>query len=119
MGAGPLARRVKRVRGPGYALVGDAAGFLDPFTGEGIFRALRGAELLAASPDQYAQRRGKAFGAKERLVALIQVFVHVPKLMDFAIRRLGERTSVARELGSVLGDLRPARLDLAWRLLGP
>jgi len=26
--------------------VGDAAGFFDPFTGEGIFRALRGAEIL-------------------------------------------------------------------------
>ncbi len=31
----------------GVLLVGDAAGFYDPFTGEGIFSALRGAELAA------------------------------------------------------------------------
>ncbi|MBX6343253.1 MAG: NAD(P)/FAD-dependent oxidoreductase, partial [Thermomicrobiaceae bacterium] len=43
-GVGPIARRVRRVSGPGFLLVGDAAGFLDPFTGEGVFRALRGAE---------------------------------------------------------------------------
>lgn len=32
-----------------WALVGDAAGFVDPITGEGIYYALRSAELLAAA----------------------------------------------------------------------
>ena len=31
----------------GVALVGDATGFYDPFTGEGLYTALRSAELLA------------------------------------------------------------------------
>jgi flavin-dependent dehydrogenase len=118
-GIGPLARRVARAAGPGYALVGDAAGFFDPFTGEGIFRALRGAELLTHDPSRYAVNRGRTFGAKTRLVALIQVIVQTPRLMDFAIRRLAARPDVARELGAVLGDLEAARLDLVWRLLGP
>jgi flavin-dependent dehydrogenase len=119
IGIGPLARRVRQPAGAGYALVGDAAGFFDPFTGEGIFRALRSAQLLAASPNTYARDRRQAFSAKGRLVALIQLFVQSPRLMNFAIRRLQGRPPVARELGSVLGDLQPARLDLAWRLLGP
>src|SRR2546423_1986219 len=34
--------------GDGWALVGDAAGFADPITGEGIYYALRSADLLAA-----------------------------------------------------------------------
>jgi len=46
-GHGPLAYRVKAPRAGGVMLVGDAAGFYDPFTGEGIFTALRSAELLA------------------------------------------------------------------------
>jgi geranylgeranyl reductase family protein len=36
-----------RASGDGWALIGDAAGFADPITGEGIFYALKSAELLA------------------------------------------------------------------------
>jgi flavin-dependent dehydrogenase len=118
-GIGPLAARVRACAGPGYRLVGDAAGFFDPFTGEGIFRALRSAELVAGCPTDYAQARARAFSSKERLVALIQVFVQTPHLMDFAVQRLQRRPQVAQDLGRVLGDLVPARLELAWRLLGP
>lgn len=32
--------------GPGWAMVGDAAGFTDPITGEGLYYALRSADLL-------------------------------------------------------------------------
>src|SRR2546430_3633703 len=42
---GPLAYEVGVPRVDGVLLVGDAAGFFDPFTGEGIYAALRGAEL--------------------------------------------------------------------------
>jgi flavin-dependent dehydrogenase len=118
-GVGPLAMRVRPVAGPGYALVGDAAGFFDPFTGEGIFRALRGAELLAGCPPRYAVKRARAFAAKERLVTIVQVIVQSPALMDFAVRRLNQRAGVARELALMLGDLAPSRLGVAWRLLGP
>lgn len=41
--------RRQRVAGPDWALVGDAAGFADPVTGEGIYYALRSAELLAGA----------------------------------------------------------------------
>lgn len=36
-----------RTVGQGWALVGDAAGFADPITGEGIYYALRSADLMA------------------------------------------------------------------------
>ena len=42
---GPLAVRVAPPRCGGVMLIGDSAGFYDPFTGEGIYTALRSAEL--------------------------------------------------------------------------
>ncbi|HEY0384398.1 MAG TPA: geranylgeranyl reductase family protein, partial [Pyrinomonadaceae bacterium] len=50
----------RRVVGRGWALLGDAAGFADPVTGEGIYYALRSAELfssayLAGSAEEYEQ----------------------------------------------------------------
>ena len=46
--------------GPDWLLVGDAAGFLDPFTGEGLHRALVSARLAADAID--AHLRGDAGG---------------------------------------------------------
>lgn len=41
------------VAGNGLAYVGDAAGFIDPLTGEGIYNALLSAEILCNSIDKY------------------------------------------------------------------
>ena len=52
--------------GVGWAMLGDAAGFVDPVTGEGLHYALRSADLLAEAliagvPEQYAQAVGRDF----------------------------------------------------------
>ena len=57
----------QHVCGPTWALVGDAAGFADPITGEGIYYALRSAELLAEAvgsgdPAAYESRWRRDFG---------------------------------------------------------
>ncbi|MBA2524431.1 MAG: NAD(P)/FAD-dependent oxidoreductase [Pyrinomonadaceae bacterium] len=57
----------RRVCGEGWALLGDAAGFADPVTGEGIYYALRSAELFAESflvqaPLDYEERWREDFG---------------------------------------------------------
>jgi geranylgeranyl reductase family protein len=46
-GLSPEAFDRRRAAGEGWALLGDAAGFADPVTGEGIYYALRSAELFA------------------------------------------------------------------------
>jgi len=45
-GAGPLARRVKSRAAPGLALIGDAAGYVDAITGQGLSLAFTSAERL-------------------------------------------------------------------------
>ncbi len=47
-----------QVSGEGWAMIGDSAGLVDPITGEGLYYALRSAELcasalLAGKPDSY------------------------------------------------------------------
>lgn len=54
----PNALRNSFFAGEGWAMIGDAAGFVDGITGEGLYYALRSAELLseavlANSPDKY------------------------------------------------------------------
>ena len=61
----------RRACGDGWALLGDAAGFADPVTGEGIYYALRSAELfaetfLAGRPEAYEQRWREDFGGELR-----------------------------------------------------
>jgi flavin-dependent dehydrogenase len=48
-GLAPETWDARRVCGDGWALLGDAAGFADPVTGEGIYYALRSAEIFARS----------------------------------------------------------------------
>lgn len=115
-GASPIGHRVSRVAGPGWMLIGDAAGFIDPFTGEGIFRALRSArcltEALAAgdpgAEERYLGARRAAFTAKDALTWTVQGLLAAPPVLGYAIRRLSARTELARRLGSALGDCRPA-----------
>lgn len=61
----------RRACGEGWALLGDAAGFADPVTGEGIYYALRSAELFADAfleghAEEYEQRWRRDFGAELR-----------------------------------------------------
>lgn len=61
----------RRACGDGWTLLGDAAGFADPVTGEGIYYALRSAELfaerfLAGNPLDYERRWREDFGAELR-----------------------------------------------------
>jgi flavin-dependent dehydrogenase len=116
-GASPISHRVAGSAGRGWMLIGDAAGFIDPFTGEGIYRALRSAraaaEALAAGDDEgaaqrYRVARREAFDAKDALTWLVQGMLAAPPVMGYALRRLAARPQLAARLGSALGDLRPA-----------
>jgi len=127
-GAAPLGHRVSRLAGPDWLLVGDAAGFLDPFTGEGLRRALASAFLaadaieaaLAGRPqalDGYDHAMRRRFRAKDAVSLLVQGFLARPALFEYAARRLAARRDVRRTLELVLADLSPASRALDPRTL--
>jgi flavin-dependent dehydrogenase len=118
-GAAPVAHRVAARAGPGWLLVGDAAGFLDPFTGEGLHRALRSAELaavaierhLAGEPNAlagYARSMDRRFRAKDAVSLVVQGFLARERLFERAARRLRARPDLRETMGLVMGDLQPA-----------
>ena len=130
---GPFASRSKRAWSPGAALVGDAADFFDPFTGEGIYAALRGGEMLAPFVvealgarslcdsnrllAEYDSMRRREFGGKWIVEWLIGAVVGSPRLMNRCARVLAARKDMADLLVGVTGDFVPARAVLNARYL--
>jgi flavin-dependent dehydrogenase len=129
VGASPLGARVARRAGPGWLLVGDAAGFLDPFTGEGLHRAVVSATLAAAAVDAHLAGRDRRalagydramhtrFGRKDLVSLVVQSFLGRPVLFEYAARRLAQRPDIRETMSLVMGDLVPASRALDPRFL--
>ena len=136
LATGPFAQwsRTAVAPGGGALLVGDAADFFDPFTGQGIHSALRGAELAAAcvipalaqgvgapipasTLRPYVRARRQTFLGKWLLERLIGVGVGWPALTDRVVRRLARRPDLADLLVSATGNIVPARRVLRASVL--
>ncbi|MEN8374282.1 MAG: FAD-dependent monooxygenase [Gemmatimonadota bacterium] len=128
LASGPFDRPVRAVAGRGWALVGDAAGYYDPFTGQGIYQALAGGELLAGrlAAALFARRRGVVYpsgwardhrritAAARWLQRVIEAVVSRPRFCDEVFGRLADSRRLSRALGAVTGDL-----ESAYSLLRP
>jgi flavin-dependent dehydrogenase len=137
---GPFAHWARSAVAPGGGalLVGDAADFFDPFTGQGLYSALRGAELAAATlvpaladggPEPlsaaalapYGTARRRAFAGKWVLERLISIGVGWPWLAGRVVGRLARVPALADLLVGATGNFVPARAVLSpptlWRYL--
>ena len=128
-GAGPFLQRVRGVvRGP-VALVGDAAGYLDAITGEGLAVTFHQAAALVAAIAagdlaRYAaahRRIGRLPGIITRLVLACE---RRPALRRRAVAALAAEPALFSRLLGIHGRTLPARelglpgaLRLAWRLV--
>jgi len=131
LATGPFDWPVRSAVADGAILIGDAAGYYDPFTGQGVFRALRGAAIAAKHVDPalnagypamadlagYERERRRAFAAGERLQHLIEAVVARERVIDFAAGRLRAAPALADALVAVAADIHPVRSLLNPRLL--
>jgi flavin-dependent dehydrogenase len=118
LGAGPLRQRVRRVVTDGALLVGDAAGYVDAITGEGIGAALRQgiaaadtlATALAGSPrraqgsvsaaalDSYARAHAAIVRDGDRLTEVVLLLVRRRWLARRALTALARRPRLLQQL---------------------
>ncbi len=97
------------VAGDRWALVGDAAGLVDPITGEGIYFALRSAEILAESmdtPGQYAKAVAQEIGRELARAARMYRKFYAGHFLggDFRKRTI-QLASRSRTVKQLLGNL--------------
>jgi len=126
-----LAFSVKAPQCGGLVLVGDASGFIDPFTGEGIYLSLRSAQLAAQMLDsafqkqdfskiklaEYDQARSNEFSAKFTLSRILQKAIYNKRLCDLVVKTLSQNPSLANQIVGVIGDYYPARNTVSLSFL--
>lgn len=129
---GPLAHDVRSATAAGALLIGDAAGFVDPFTGQGVFLALTGAEraagaILGALRDRgraeaafagYARWRAEDVAWRRRLCATVALLVDVPPLARRAALRLTRFPETAALLMEALAGAIPPQRAFRPSVLG-
>jgi menaquinone-9 beta-reductase len=121
---GPFAVWSRRVSTDGALLVGDAADFFDPFTGDGIYSALRGAELVAETAiaalgwpgtvsverlANYKRARRRVFAGKWIMERVTGYGMRFPRLFERTVARLGRGEGMADAVIGVAGGFVPAR----------
>jgi flavin-dependent dehydrogenase len=113
---GPLAVVAQGAGRPGLLLAGDAAGFIDPMTGDGMRFALRGGELAAAAAlreletgrpahASLAASRAREFAGKWRVNRLLRALVGSPRALDAAALLARRWTAPVKYLIGVAGDV--------------
>ncbi len=105
-GAGPLMQHVQRRVAERFALVGDAAGYVDAITGEGLTQAFEGAEALAAVLPEVLARKGavEAFAAYEAAAeAAFSRYARLASLLVWTAQRPRLRRGVIGVLASSPG----------------
>jgi flavin-dependent dehydrogenase len=102
-------------------LAGDAAGFVDPMTGDGLRFAVRDAEIVAGTAleiladgwagahRRLALRRARAFGLKRRLNRGLRAVVGSPGAVGVTGALAARFPGVIRKLVCIAGDAGEAK----------
>ena len=114
---GPLAVDARAAGAPGLLLAGDAAGFVDPMTGDGLRFALRGAELAAEAARavledptldaaaRLAEARTAAFGTKYGVNRLLRRLIGTPRRVSVLAISARVAPGLLRQMIRYAGDV--------------
>jgi geranylgeranyl reductase family protein len=125
----PMGGAVSHVAGANWALVGDAAGCVNPLNGEGIDYGLETGRLLAemltetddlslAWPALLRRHYGEAFSIARRLAGLITVPRMLPTLGPVGMRSQILMTIALRVMGNLVTESDRDLTARAWRAAG-
>lgn len=116
---GPMALDATAAGAPGLLLAGDAAGFIDPMTGDGLRLAIDGGALAAevaravlegtltaaAAPEALARARRRAFATKWRFNRGLRRLVDTPSAVRAAAHAAGWWPAVFHKVIAFAGDV--------------
>ncbi len=125
----PMGGAVSHVAGPNWALIGDAAGCVNPLNGEGIDYGLEGGRLVVdlmgehddlstVWPDLLREHYGESFSIARRLAGLVTVPRLLPTLGPAGMRSDWLMTLALRWMGNLVTDEDRDRAARVWRWAG-
>jgi len=129
----PMGGAVSRVAGPNWALIGDAAGCVNPLNGEGIDYGLETGRMLVdllddldpdasglstAWPALLREQYGEAFSIARRLAGLVTVPWVLPRFGPAGMRSELLMTLALRWMGNLVTDEDRDRAARVWRWAG-
>jgi flavin-dependent dehydrogenase len=126
----PATLRHRQIVGRNWALVGDAAAWVDPLTGEGLHYALRSGDLLAQAianghPEQYPDRVRAEFSPELEFAAGIARRFYCGRFLGGEVtRRMIQFTRRSATFRALMRDIFSGRQEYRslkrrlWRQLG-
>jgi menaquinone-9 beta-reductase len=117
----PIQHRTKSIiPGKNVALIGDAAGFVDPLTGEGMYNALLSSQILSDEIilglknslfvqkntfENYRSQYSKVLHHKVMLNRFFQIIIRYPKVVETIAHFLLKRRSRADAFIGIIGNI--------------
>lgn len=122
----PAGSKRRKIHGDGFLLIGDAAGLIDPFTGEGIGNAMCSGEIAAQvvagaveredysgkSLSEYPEKLWQRIGPELKVYTQLQRIARIHPLINLVVGRAADKQEVLDWIGNMIVGTVP-RSELA------
>ncbi|KAA3619339.1 MAG: geranylgeranyl reductase family protein [Calditrichaeota bacterium] len=128
----PVGSTQRKVHGDGFLLLGDAAGLIDPFSGEGIGNAMcsgkiaaelmtklcHGSDFSAARLQEYDQKLWQELGDELRTSTMLQKLGRYQPLLNLVVNKAAKNEEVRTLISEMMAGVTPRKVLLnPWTYL--